>query len=325
MARIRSIHPRIFTDERYAALSMAARVLLPGIWCEAWDDGVIEWRPVRLKMRIFPIDPVDVEALLVELVREKFITMFEADGKEYAAIRNFRKWQRPKKPSHSGVLPLELYDYVGMPKEDAVPAPVEDVKVPALFATASAPVDNQFGTGGVNPIQKGGREEGRKVLEGSLRSPSPRDDAPEGGGFEKFWDDYPASARSAPDYARRAYAKALGAGATPDGVLTALRRDVERLGKREMLSPTAWLQGGSWRIVAEPETQRSVVVRDTRFDGWDVPERMALKRWHDGARTLDAQHNALPEPQRKAAFWEAICENHPRVAAFIREIEAVGV
>lgn len=317
MARIRSIHPRIYTDEHYAALSMAARVLLPALWCEAWDDGVIEWRPLRLKMRIFPLDQVDVEALLAELVREKFISVFEVGGNEYAAIRNFRKWQRPKKPAHSGVLPLELYDYVGIPEEKEQPM------APELFDESSEPVPNQCGTGREKSFQKGGREEGRKV-ESSLRSLSPREDALQGGGFEKFWDEYPVGARSAPDYARRAYDRALKAGATPEGILRALQRDVERLGKREMLSPTAWLQGGSWRLVAEPETKRAAVVRDTRFDGWSVPEHMALKRWRDGYRTLDAQHNALPEAERRAALWEAICENHPSVAAFIRESEGVG-
>lgn len=38
MARIRSIHPGLYTDESFATLTMAARVLIIGIWNHA-DDG----------------------------------------------------------------------------------------------------------------------------------------------------------------------------------------------------------------------------------------------------------------------------------------------
>ena len=67
MARIRSIHPGIFTDEAFASASMAARMLLIGIWTEAYDDGVFEWKPLTLKMKIFPGDSVDINAVLSEL------------------------------------------------------------------------------------------------------------------------------------------------------------------------------------------------------------------------------------------------------------------
>lgn len=112
MARIRSIHPGLFTDEAFMTASPHARLLIIGIWCEAWDDGVFEWKPLTLKARLFPVDTVSIPDLLAELVSLDFICRFDAGGKPYGAIRNFQKYQRPKKPNSSHVLPEHLREYV---------------------------------------------------------------------------------------------------------------------------------------------------------------------------------------------------------------------
>lgn len=135
MARIRSIHPGIFTDESFMSASAHARLLIIGIWTEAFDDGVFEWKPLTLKARIFPVDAVDVAGLLEELSALGFIKRFETAGKAYGAIRNFQRFQRPKKPNSSGALPDQLTDYVG------------------ASGTCSEPVRNQFGTSTENPPQ----------------------------------------------------------------------------------------------------------------------------------------------------------------------------
>jgi hypothetical protein len=126
MSRIRSIHPGLFTDEAFMAASCQARILLIGIWTEAWDDGVFEWKPLTLKARIFPVDAVDVPALMLELETLRFVHRFEANGKPYGAVRNFRKYQRPKKPNSSGCLPDDLVSFVGISEP-----------VPNQFPTAS--------------------------------------------------------------------------------------------------------------------------------------------------------------------------------------------
>jgi hypothetical protein len=89
--------------------------LVKGLWCEADDQGVFEWRPLTLKARIMPCDTVDVEAVLSELAEAQFLRAFEVDGKRYGAIRNFRKFQRPKRPTASYPLPDSLRQYVGLP------------------------------------------------------------------------------------------------------------------------------------------------------------------------------------------------------------------
>lgn len=129
MARIRSIHPGIFTDEAFASASMAARMLLIGIWTEAYDDGVFEWKPLTLKMKIFPGDSVDINAVLSELEGLGFFRRYEFNGRQYAAVRNFQRYQRPKKPNSSGALPNSLLLYVGR------------------SVTGSEQVQDQFGNG----------------------------------------------------------------------------------------------------------------------------------------------------------------------------------
>jgi hypothetical protein len=120
MARIRSIHPGLFTDEAFASLSMPARVLLLGIWTESDDQGVFEWKPVTLKMRVFSADNLDVVPLLAELSRADAVRQFSFEGKPHGAVRNFCKYQKPKTPKFRDVRDDDIRSYVASkyPKEE---------------------------------------------------------------------------------------------------------------------------------------------------------------------------------------------------------------
>lgn len=118
MARIRSIHPGVFTDEAWASISIAARWLAAGLFTEADDNGVFEWKPLQIKMRLFPADPVEVPTLLSELAAAGIVLSFDLSGKRYGAIRNFCKFQRPRKPKSwfpitDGVRAFVALDRVG--------------------------------------------------------------------------------------------------------------------------------------------------------------------------------------------------------------------
>lgn len=112
MARIRSIHPALFTDEAFAVLSMAARVLLLGLWTEADDQGVFDWKPITLKMRLMPVDDVNIPDLLLELEAHNVVKSFEQDGRQFGAIRNFCKFQRPKTPKYRPLKSTDIRNYV---------------------------------------------------------------------------------------------------------------------------------------------------------------------------------------------------------------------
>jgi hypothetical protein len=123
MARIRSVHPGLFTDEAFVSLSMAARVFVPGLWTECDDHGVFEWKPISLKMKLFAADNVDVGALLDELLNADMVQKFEESGKSFGVVRNFCRYQRPKKPSYRYPFPHQCGTYVGLIYSSTEPVP----------------------------------------------------------------------------------------------------------------------------------------------------------------------------------------------------------
>jgi len=121
MSRIRSVHPGIWTDEDFVELSDAAKLLLIGLWGEADDHGIFEWRPVRLKMRLRAWDGHPVEGSLDELVKLRFVKRYELEGREFGAIRNFCKWQRPKTPQYVHPTTTDIDEYVALASEQQRP------------------------------------------------------------------------------------------------------------------------------------------------------------------------------------------------------------
>lgn len=146
MARIRSVHPSLFTDEAWVSCSPLARILYIGLWTDADDQGLFEWKPLQLKMRLLPGDGVDAPSLLAELQENDLIKRYEVDGKAYGAIRNFRKFQRPKKPNAIHPITEIIADYVAL---DAPDEAVKDDK----SETSSEPVPHQFPTSSEIPPQ----------------------------------------------------------------------------------------------------------------------------------------------------------------------------
>lgn len=114
MARIRSLLPGVFTDEAWASVSVGARWLAAGILTEADDNGVFEWKPLQIKMRIFPADNVDVPALLAELTAAGIVRRFEDGGRPFGALKNFCKYQRPRKPKSWFPLPPSIAAFVNV-------------------------------------------------------------------------------------------------------------------------------------------------------------------------------------------------------------------
>lgn len=113
MSRIRSIHPGIWTDEEFVGLSSFARLLFIGIWNECDDKGLFVWSPLQLKMRVLPADNIDAAALLDELATSNSVRKYEIGGKSYGAVRNFAKFQRPKKPNDVHPASPQILAYAG--------------------------------------------------------------------------------------------------------------------------------------------------------------------------------------------------------------------
>jgi len=93
MARARLLSPSFFTDERVVSVSVFARLLFAGLWTESDREGRIEDKPIVLKMRLFPVDPVDVAELIGELVQAELITRYQVAGRAYLLVPKFKEHQ----------------------------------------------------------------------------------------------------------------------------------------------------------------------------------------------------------------------------------------
>lgn len=114
MARIRSVHPATWTDAHFVSMSMAARLLFIGLWNEADDQGVFAWKPLDLKIRLMPVDHVEIGDLLKEMIKADRIRSYQVNGRQFGVIRNFTKYQRPKSPKSIHPLPDQFRKFAGL-------------------------------------------------------------------------------------------------------------------------------------------------------------------------------------------------------------------
>ena len=94
MARIRTIKPEFWTDEKIVELSFPARLAFIGLWNHADDYGRMEYKPASLKYRIFPADRLDFDKLVRELEAAGMVQVYEANGAQCLQIANFDKHQK---------------------------------------------------------------------------------------------------------------------------------------------------------------------------------------------------------------------------------------
>lgn len=105
MARIRTIKPEFWTDEKIVELSAFARLLFIGIWNFCDDEGRMPYSPKRMKMQIFPSDDLDCQVLADELARTGQIIVYQVAGKWYLQVVNFDRHQKIDKRGKSKLPP----------------------------------------------------------------------------------------------------------------------------------------------------------------------------------------------------------------------------
>lgn len=180
MARIRSIHPGILTDESFMMLTVEsplAIALMLGLWMEADDAGTFEWKPITLKARCLPAANTNVSDLLDALQSVEMVKRFEIDGKPYGVVRNFVKYQRPKDPKCTHPSNDEMQMFAGFSGNGTRPNASTGRKP---LGGTSEPLPNEFGSGSEIPAQMedvGCRRKDEEERISSLRSDSA--DAPQ--------------------------------------------------------------------------------------------------------------------------------------------------
>ena len=116
MARIRTIKPELWTDERLTECSLSARLLFIGMLNFADDNGNQAYSAKRLKMQVFPADSLDTQPLLDELLTHGVIMEYSVNGEKFLHIKGFLKHQVINRPSPTRI-PKPTF------REDSVSAP----------------------------------------------------------------------------------------------------------------------------------------------------------------------------------------------------------
>ena len=104
MARIRTIKPSMWGDEKFARLSRDARLLYIGLVSMADDDGRFLASPSAVIGYIYPNDDVTasrVKRWMGELTSVGLIVAYECGGIRYGAHLNYRRHQRISHPQAS--------------------------------------------------------------------------------------------------------------------------------------------------------------------------------------------------------------------------------
>lgn len=99
MARIRTVKPEFWTDEKVVECTIPARLLFIGLFNFANDLGCMERSHKRIKMQVFPADLIDCEPLIAELITHGLLTEYSVNGQEYLHIKGFAKHQKINRPS----------------------------------------------------------------------------------------------------------------------------------------------------------------------------------------------------------------------------------
>jgi uncharacterized phage protein (TIGR02220 family) len=95
VARSRNIKPSFFTNDTLAECDPLARILFAGLWTIADREGRLEYRPKRIKAQILPYDICEVEKLISQLQKNRFLVVYEINDCKYLQILNFSKHQHP--------------------------------------------------------------------------------------------------------------------------------------------------------------------------------------------------------------------------------------
>jgi hypothetical protein len=129
MARIRSIKPEYWSDERMATVGLEARLLFIGLLNLADDEGRLRGHPALIRGALFPYDDLtnaQVAGWLEELEAAGRIQRYQADGESFVWVRNFGKHQKidhpsasklPAPPAESSESPRELSRALASPRE----------------------------------------------------------------------------------------------------------------------------------------------------------------------------------------------------------------
>lgn len=118
MARIRTVKPEFWTDEKIVQLPFHVRILFIGMWNFCDDQGCITDSPERIRLQILPADHnIDVEGSIDLLVAVGLLDVLMNDqGDRALHVINWTKHQKIDNPSKPKILG-NGYKKISIPSE----------------------------------------------------------------------------------------------------------------------------------------------------------------------------------------------------------------
>lgn len=115
MARIRTIKPEFWEDEKIGILSHGARLLFIGCLNLSDDEGLLRWNEMYLGSSIFTYDSIKAETVqkwMNELTDNELVYVYQSGvlKQKIGYIINFHKHQRIDKPQPSRFTPPNYHD-----------------------------------------------------------------------------------------------------------------------------------------------------------------------------------------------------------------------
>lgn len=224
MARIRTIKPDFWTDGNMVKLSPFARLLYIGMWnFTLCDHGHVADDAMKLKLQILPMDPVDIDALLAEIMAQgRVVRVVDGDGRTYLLVKRFE--------DHQKIDPRWKTRCPACAQVDSLTPTETPVSLGELPVTPELSPTLPLGRDGM------GRES--KKTPSSPAAPSME--------FDLFWAQYPRKVGK--QAAIKAYAKAVKL-TTPEAILKGIKLlRIETSGKQIEFTPhpATWLNDGRW-------------------------------------------------------------------------------
>lgn len=225
VARIRTIKPDFWTDGKIVKLSPFARLLYIGMWNFAiCDNGHVSDDSFKLKLQILPVDDVDVDELLSELIdMGRVVRVTISDGRTFLHVKRL--------PEHQ--------------KTDSRWSP----RCPACVATSSELAETQVSSHESHPNSPNHTAvKERKGKESITSEPAVSDSRPKSrypAEFERFWSEYPRKEQKGD--ALKAWQAALKQASNDELIDGATRygRDPNRKSQYTKL-PAGWLRADMW-------------------------------------------------------------------------------
>lgn len=103
MARIRTVKPEFWSDEKLTECSLSARLMFIGMLNFSDDNGNQPYSAKRLKMQIFPADSIETQPLLDELIAHGVVIEYEVNSEKFLHIKGFSKHQVVNRPSKTKI------------------------------------------------------------------------------------------------------------------------------------------------------------------------------------------------------------------------------